>query len=500
MRHISQMKHFYSTDTTLSKTLTARVAVRRPGRQQPPPAGDDMAGRKRRSQAAWLCLDNAAGCSTHDVAAVDCHWAQRRKRQRRLLLEARPKAELVASKPSSSVAGGPDSSTELPSSSDEGNFAADGNAAVHPSPGGHHGRRAASSTPLRKAGDRRQARRRQKGAGHQVREGKSAKRVEAQLHDLLKHLTPATRQALLSKGFTEAQRLGLEHFMLAQRQKAEMDTEIDAAKAAAGDAVSGTNTKKTSESMPPADTDRDDKCGLHMIRRCGYTLYRPTIHVGPFRLTAGTSTKQEEAMEYQKVLRDVRRTVMMQAEDSSMSFEDRFREALATVPQRAASGRAASKLTLRFVASVPASIWIGRSLHTPSYATAPAESLERGLAAWRRLDGLRSRVLRCKVNRYSLLHHHSPEDLAEAWSALRQAYVDLWCETGHPPAQVEARLDALQKRQRPALERLVGRWERRLAAKQAAARSEASSAAKSDAKVERKVRKILAKWEPTRHP
>jgi|ERR1711971_239835 len=167
---------------------------------------------------------------------------------------------------------------------------------------------------------------------------------------------------------------------------------------------------------------------------------------------------------------------------SPASFEDRFREVLATSLRE--HGLDARAMGLRFCVCL-AALWLPRPLITPPFR-AEGKAMDAGLHAWRRLGEARGLVLQ----RGSVLQILSPDEIAAAWGRVRAAYLDIVSElaAGEQPQAFKqreaafARLRALEAAQRRQREKQLERWNsRQMAQEEANQRSSSRRAVREQA-------------------
>mmetsp|Transcript_124554 Transcript_124554/g.240315 ORF Transcript_124554/g.240315 Transcript_124554/m.240315 type:complete len:453 (+) Transcript_124554:118-1476(+) len=355
--------------------------------------------------------------------------------------------------------------------------------------------------------------RRQQGVGTQCRnqlrcQGRGLKEatrsrlqtrgVEAKLYKLLQKLPADVRRELLEHRFTEGQRLALEQWILEQRRSAHKGSSTTAL------GHGGPDSMPWGQKARVRPSARSGIVGVQSRLKSGRLFYRASAMMGPFRLTTGYSIQLERAHRHLQVLLRIRDRVAGVADSGTgtgqhiqaPALEQRFRAALAQEPPAVLSTEEVARLRIYFYATIPAGLWVGRRLHTPSFSM-KSGGLEAGLRAWRRLSGARGLAYCGLVNRHTILHHHGPQELDAVWGRLRQAYVEIWTEAGQSQQQVAAKLRAMERRHRPCRQRLIARWKKRQLKVEASPGSTSTTfrgSADAVDQIERKVLSLLVRW------
>eukprot|EP00931_Biecheleriopsis_adriatica_P111002 TRINITY_DN8533_c0_g1_i2.p1 TRINITY_DN8533_c0_g1~~TRINITY_DN8533_c0_g1_i2.p1 ORF type:complete len:441 (+),score=78.51 TRINITY_DN8533_c0_g1_i2:166-1488(+) len=280
-------------------------------------------------------------------------------------------------------------------------------------------------------------------------QGSKARKPEPQLWRLLKRASAAERLRLLERCFTEHQRQALERWALEQRSSRR---------------PAGPRKQRQRRQMPGklsvlGTTSRGSRAGVRGVQShlCkGRLRYNASVACGPFRVFTRMDTHLPTVIRQLEFLVAVRRRAARALggdckrdtywDEGSGEQERQFKAFSAALLAESQASRGLDNLGLRFVAYVPAKFWIGKVLETPRFA-ATAEGLEQGFRAWQRLFEARGLVHTGHTNRHtSLAIRHSPEKLKEAWTKLRDAYLDVWEATGHERSQVAAHLATLEAR------------------------------------------------------
>lgn len=165
---------------------------------------------------------------------------------------------------------------------------------------------------------------------------------------------------------------------------------------------------------------------------------------------------------------------------ATAAVEALFRAALIQEPEAAGLKGESASLPLRFFAVVGATRLQGRSapLKTPCLP-AKGDALERGLAAWRRLDAASARLRRGpRCPRAA-----GPEQLRAGWEQLRRAYLDAW--TGASGSCSPRALERVRRVEAAKCTRA-----RQLTAKFPALHGEHSRGSS----VDRRIRQLLSRW------
>lgn len=306
----------------------------------------------------------------------------------------------------------------------------------------------------------------------------------AQLYALMQRLPSRMRQSMLAERFSQAQRLALERWIIAQKA-------LENKRSRGGAPAARSSTK----ARPGRQPGRSGVSGLHLHRRkVGKSFYRASVVVGPFRLSTGFTTKLDKARDFLEVLLRVRSKVSdakvclasslasKELEQLKVCFKTAVKEEMA---QLGAAGR--REMQLNFYAKVPANYWIGKALSTPHFSATDG-GLEQGFEAWKSLTLARAAIFPGRTNRYTILQHHQPEDLEAAWGRLRQKHIDVWRAAGRCPTEAAARLAALEAKHHPYHERMQRRW------MTAASRN---SGITDDAGTQQAIESILAGWSPS---
>lgn len=293
--------------------------------------------------------------------------------------------------------------------------------------------------------------------------------IEAQLYTLLQQVPPAARRGLLTRHFSEPQRLLLEKWILQNRpQLAAPCPQVCSQRVPTGQAALGSS---------------GTTAGISRLTRGGRTTFRASVYAGPFRLFTGFSLDCEMVQRYWEVMVRIRNSVAATgtsgwSSDQSLGPEDargfneleaRFRQALADEPILGSAGK---QLRLRFHSCIPARFWVGRPLVTPVFF-ADGEQLEQGLGAWRRLALIRAELHMGRTNGSNVVSSKGPSQMEAIWKRLRAAFLEIWAETGHCPAKLEERLRSQEAAHQPTQRRCIDRWNQRLAQVE---RAEAKSA------------------------
>lgn len=225
---------------------------------------------------------------------------------------------------------------------------------------------------------------------------------------LLRRLPPRTRRALL-EGFTERQRRSLERCLL--RRLPVLAPRLQRA-------------------------PRSGVRGIEAHCRSGRTLYRASASAGPFRVTSGYFPELHSAQQVLGVLRRISARVGA-ASQARGALVEAFREALEEEPRAAALDLSGS-FRLRFFSVVSMGGLVG-ALRTPLLPVT-GEGLDRGLAAWRRLDAARDFLRGPPLAFHSEVGHRR-----EAWRRLRRAYTEAWAASGACAARQHRRLERLDR-------------------------------------------------------
>eukprot|EP00931_Biecheleriopsis_adriatica_P062151 TRINITY_DN37427_c0_g1_i1.p1 TRINITY_DN37427_c0_g1~~TRINITY_DN37427_c0_g1_i1.p1 ORF type:complete len:414 (+),score=57.95 TRINITY_DN37427_c0_g1_i1:262-1503(+) len=261
--------------------------------------------------------------------------------------------------------------------------------------------------------------------------------VEAALYRQLKLRSPAQRRELLSRHFSQAQRLALERWILAQQCSANAPR---------------IHSRGVNEKCLEASARKRNKCGPPKPGICrrrphrgvqGRSLYSAHVAVGPLRVFTRAVPDMATAVSFGKVLLAIKREVVDGKWCASKARFDgtlnAFAQAVKEAPGR--YGQDCLTMGLSFAAVVPAKYWVGRELWTPRFAL---PDMQLGLDACRRLNVLRGLVHRGRANRYSIHERNSPTELEAAWSLLRREYINIWVAAGKDWRAVEAKLQRLE--------------------------------------------------------
>jgi len=308
---------------------------------------------------------------------------------------------------------------------------------------------------------------------------------EAVLYRLLKRIPPEARSAALARCFSQQQRLSLERWILAQRS---LPSNLRAEQprfvwhAPAGTAVATARGKRqmnrnnvgsrtflggahATGTSPPSSVSN----GIPMRVIAGRTSYSARAFAGPFSLFAKSAGNLAEASERQQVLDFLQQRYLVASATKNSAAASRevgeSRDVIGQAFCQALTELLANydkdlllRMGICFAATVPAKYWVGRSLCTPRFAVMNPVALSSGLRAWRRLSDARGLVKGGPSNRYTILTHHTPQELKAAWQQIKTAYVDIWAGTGRCRVGVEANLAKLEARHSHFQQRLVQRW------------------------------------------
>mmetsp|Transcript_5285 Transcript_5285/g.10757 ORF Transcript_5285/g.10757 Transcript_5285/m.10757 type:complete len:469 (-) Transcript_5285:7-1413(-) len=322
---------------------------------------------------------------------------------------------------------------------------------------------------------------------HWLRTRKRKHCVEAQLYKLLKSLPSERRRMLIAKKFSESQRLALERWILSEHAKREVGGRQSPGGTGRSQAASsGRLARRSRSASATARQPQSGIRGVHSFLKAGQRWYRASAVAGPFALRTLYSRDLAAILRYQDVLFGICRRV---SRCSAGRVEAAFRAAFLEEP-RLHGFDSPADLGLRFMAIVPAKYWVGQPLKTPSFTV---EGLEVGLSAWRRLSDARKHVYHGKANAYTILRRHSPDELAEAWSQLREVYIDVWAEAGQSSRDVAKRLTVLEDKHRACRQRLLARWQcMKVGVGQAAAVP--SAVGLSEKRAEQLADHLLSRW------
>jgi len=313
----------------------------------------------------------------------------------------------------------------------------------------------------------------------------------ARLYSLLKALTKEQRKEVLLHKFSQAQRVSFEQWLSCHRHlvdsqpvpnRKQVVTETSK-RGSPPDECTRSAKRRIAGSMPKECTRAPRRpcagkrpsgkrssqgedlatCLTSRMRRGTQDIvYTVTVSIGRIRLQSKEERSYQAAKRAHAAMVAIKDLMGSVTEDcthaSSLpspvgeSFEDRFRTA---VEMSMSQHRLrAEDIGLRFCVCLPA-LWLPRPLRTPTF-TAEGAAMDAGLRVWRRLMEARGQVPR----RGSVLKVQNPEDLANAWARIRQAYAEIMDESGYPPTEVAKKLDVLEKARAAAEEDQLQRWNR----------------------------------------
>mmetsp|Transcript_57499 Transcript_57499/g.186564 ORF Transcript_57499/g.186564 Transcript_57499/m.186564 type:complete len:879 (+) Transcript_57499:275-2911(+) len=291
----------------------------------------------------------------------------------------------------------------------------------------------------------------------------SSRCAQAEIYKKLKLLTPEARRTMLTRSFSQAQRLDMEDWIRSQQRQQ------DPCSLGSACATPSQNRARRLALNEGCDLGRGANSrkrgpksgcpGVYSRVHRGSTLYLAAGSAGSFRLFARPVHSLATARHFRSVLLAIRHritqaTTAVSVDAAPDAAVAEFARAVLEEPARFHL-HADGDMGLRFAVVVSAGYWVGTQLLSPRYA---ASDLQVGLSAWCRLSDARCLVFSGSTNRYSILRRHSPHELTVAWQRLRAAYVSVWAEAGKDPDKVEERLDLLEGRHSAHRRRLLERW------------------------------------------
>ncbi|CAE7195061.1 DNAJ1 [Symbiodinium sp. CCMP2592] len=330
-----------------------------------------------------------------------------------------------------------------------------------PRTGGASGRRREAGPPRRPPAS--PSRAEQKAKARQLED-----RLMCKVFTLLQKVSAPHRRGLLQRSFSQAQRLALEAWALAQKP-------APAAAAGPGElqlqggapALLPQSLCDASPSSPAAlrnfeaDTWEVGSSahaevnaprhvsvrGIAAFLRRGRVFYQASLCIQSFHMTVRRVPELDRALDVLLLLMSVRNRVG--SPEDPEAFAHRLRSAVPEV--LAEHGVTAEEIGLRFQVMICMRFWVRPPLHTPQQ-----QCLEVALEAWRRLTCFRSPLGQGARGfaRMDLM------ELEARWLAFREVYLDILEKGGRPREGSRQRLDALEEAARPFRERRLERWNR----------------------------------------
>eukprot|EP00929_Paragymnodinium_shiwhaense_P106549 TRINITY_DN72014_c0_g1_i3.p1 TRINITY_DN72014_c0_g1~~TRINITY_DN72014_c0_g1_i3.p1 ORF type:complete len:571 (-),score=89.16 TRINITY_DN72014_c0_g1_i3:135-1847(-) len=294
----------------------------------------------------------------------------------------------------------------------------------------------------------------------------------------LSQLGREQRLSMISKRFSQEQRLALETFKVQERQikptvlapprdgesraaavKKEATAPARRFRAAAAGSTDVPGTKLATRAVGSACSRSrsgvsQQPRGIGTQKKGGALFYYANLGMDSLVLRCNARPSREEALEHLADLMTIKQDIQRHIVQDH-SFENAVRTAVkATLLDRCMRGVGALGLTMHIRVSTAA--WLGRDLQTPAYRE---DELDMALEAWRALRLARGPV---HVGGCGLLSHvRCPAEAANTWARVRHRYVQLCCERGVPPQKMTARLAALQEAWVPHQRRERAKWEAR---------------------------------------
>lgn len=281
----------------------------------------------------------------------------------------------------------------------------------------------------------------------------------AQLYKLLQQMEPASRREVLSKKFSEMQRLALERWILQERQPVCHRQEREAKQHYQnfGDSLQKRRRTARHKDGPKAPefcrlSGRVQICGIGSHLRRGKIWYNASTTIGMMHFVTKEVLDLALAIDFQVVLSGIKQQATQGANKTADAFL--FTRSIKEAVKEAEKDNRLDlhkDLGLRFCVRVPAWRWIGAELVTPWFRVS---DLERGLNAWCQLHEARGQI---QTAGYTF-QPYNPEDHRTTWIKVRETFLAILDDLGHFGARRLAKLDAKETSHRIHEERAVERW------------------------------------------
>lgn len=316
--------------------------------------------------------------------------------------------------------------------------------------------------------------------------------IEKQLYELLKLLDPATRRMIVTSQLNQGQRLALERWIMSHK-----DSLGPADKVASSMGRPPRSTRSAPQTSQGGSVPISGTKGVHTSKKGGVVRYCASVQVGPFSIASRYDTSMQKALKFLEVAVAIRTCLapLFSGNLEPGAIEAAFRAAMVEEPARHGSAVAA-EIDLRFSVTVYAGYWVGVALRTPQFSVSNG-GLDDGLRAWRLLSEARGQVFQGVTNRFSIVRHHSPEELDAAWARLRPTYERIWAEAMNRPqklAAVTSRLDELEAKHREQQQRRADLWRQVQSSAAPRAKKEEQTAARKRMRLELRIKAVLSRW------
>eukprot|EP00438_Fugacium_kawagutii_P013581 Skav223042 [mRNA] locus=scaffold1069:153031:154716:+ [translate_table: standard] len=290
----------------------------------------------------------------------------------------------------------------------------------------------------------------------------------SKIHDLLKQLPRDVRNDVISKHFSQKQRLILEKWMVEMLTEGGRQGSLVSAESVTASVQSGTGTDGHSALALPSASFGQNKSRRCMTKRkkessvkkarstSGYLrkdsdsdVYRAGICFDSFEMNTKKCDLQT-GLEFLMVLTAVKQK-MRDAEFAGPSFEERLQGALMSSAKE--HGKHLADLKLTFLVVQAAGFFIGTDLRTRS-----VQSVEQLGRMRRCLEPFRQYAK--NVGSRSLYWQHSPAHLQDAWERFQTAAADAWEIAGADRAIILEKIRARYQGRADVRNAKLQQWER----------------------------------------